>query len=532
MLTPLKHVFPGLLLTALSFPLFAQAEIYSIEGPASGIEFGRNAIGVGDQNGDGFADILIGANRDQTAGSWAGSARIYSGADGSLIHEFFGENKDDHFGSSMGSLGDLNGDGFNDFGVSANGDDDNGDNCGSVRVIAGSTFQTLFTLFGPTARDRFGSTIASLGDLTGDGFPEFVVGSRNSSATASYAGAAQVHSADGSLLFRLEGMNAGDLFGKRVSSADDMTGDGIPDFLVAANRFDGAAGANTGAVFLYSGADASLVLQVEGENAEDRFGGNIVGGHDLDGDGSPDFLVHAAADGPSGLKAGSVTAFSSGGTKLFSLYGESPGDLFGSGLCFAGDLDGDGVEDFAVGSPQSDLTGVDNGNLRFFSGASQEALYSHDGFALGGELGTNLALVGDIDGDGVSEFISGAPLADSAQGADAGRVIVFSMGDHGPALWTQSLVAGNSASMILQNASPQSQIVFGWSFVGGGPLSTPWGSVSLSLPVKQKKVMTDAFGVAVIGASVPSVLRGTAIWFQALDLASGTLSNGLAQVVQ
>jgi len=401
-----------------------------------------------------------------------------------------------------------------------------------VRIFAGGTFQILYTLYGSAASDRLGSTMAGLGDINGDGLPDFVVGSRNSSSNASFAGAAQVHSGDGTLIFRLEGANAGDFFGKRVAYAGDMTGDGISDFLVGANRFDGAAGSSTGAVFLFSGADASLVFTVEGENADDRMGGNIVGGHDLNGDGIPDFLVSSNGGGAGGLKAGTVSAYSSTGSKLFALYGEAPANSFGTGLCFAGDLDGDGVSDFATGSSQSGLTGPDNGRLGFYSGATQQQLFSHGGVAPGGELGINISLLGDVDGDGSSEFLVGAPLADSTLGADGGRVLVFSMGDSGPAIWTQSLAAGKQAQLSMRNATSSGAVVFAWSVAGGGPISTPWGAGLLTPPVNQIPATADANGMAQIANTVPNGLRGLPIWFQAVDMSVGALSNGLAQFVQ
>jgi hypothetical protein len=514
-----------------SSPMLAQTELLHVESPGGKIEFGRNCVGVDDQNGDNIPDFLVGANKDKSIGIQTGAVRLYSGVDASLLHTFYGEDEWDQLGSSMGNFGDLNGDGITDFGIAASGDDDNGDGCGSVRVVAGGTFQTLFTLYGSSANDRFGSTMASLGDISGDGVPDFIIGSRDSSSSASYAGAAQVHASDGALLFRVEGPNAGDFFGKRVAAAGDITGDGVPDFFVGANRFDGAAGLNTGAVFLFSGSDASLVFRIEGEVAGDKMGGNISGGHDLNGDGEPDFLVYAPADGPFGIQSGRVNAYSSTGTKLFSLYGESSNERFGDGLSFVEDINGDGVSDIAIGSPRSDIAGTDNGAIRFFSGATQELLFSHTGTSLGAEQGINVLPIGDINADGLPEFISGAPLADSALGYDAGRVIIFSVGNHGPSIWTESLIAGTTASLKLRNATPGS-VIFGWSLAGGGPISSPWGTASLSMPVRDASAQADASGYASISNAIPSSLSGLSVWFQAVDLGTGTLSNGLAQIVQ
>ena len=100
-------------------------------------------------------------------------------------------------------------------------------------------------------------------------------------------------------------------------------------------------------------------------------------------------------------------------------------------------------------------------------------------------------------------------------------------------LFVSDLTSGQPAVFSLAGASPNASVVLAWSSTGGGPTSTPWGSAELTQPIRPFPTLTaDASGTVSMPATVPANTTGIQIWFQALDIAAGVLSNGESQVIQ
>ena len=133
-----------LVLVVMSVLGQAQATIaYTFDGDSMSDWFGYSVSNAGDVNGDGFSDLIVGARFDDNNGSDSGSARVLSGVDGAILHTFDGDSGFDFFGFSVSNAGDVNGDGFADLIVGARFDDNNGSNSGSARVFLAPTLAVL-----------------------------------------------------------------------------------------------------------------------------------------------------------------------------------------------------------------------------------------------------------------------------------------------------------------------------------------------------------------------------------------------------
>ena len=99
------------LLLILAAPALAQDPLYVFDGDAAGDQLGFAVAGAGDVDGDGLADLVAGAPLEDAGGTWSGGARVWSGADGSLLHQLAGKAAGDRLGSAVAAAGDLDGDG-------------------------------------------------------------------------------------------------------------------------------------------------------------------------------------------------------------------------------------------------------------------------------------------------------------------------------------------------------------------------------------------------------------------------------------
>ena len=276
---------------ATTFAQVTHTELFTFSGDSAGDEFGLSVSGAGDVNGDGTPDLIVGAPGDDNNGIASGSARVLSGLDGSTLFTFDGDSANDFFGDSVSGAGDVNGDGRADLIVGAFGDNNNGSDSGIARVLSGIDGSTLFTFNGDSANDQFGLSVSGAGDVNGDGTPDLIVGALGDDNNGDESGIARVLSGmDGGTLFTFEGDSAFDLFGDSVSGAGDVNGDGFADLIVGA-PFDDNNGSDSGSARVLSGIDGSTLFTFDGDSAGDFFGVSVNGLGDLNGDGLDDFVV-------------------------------------------------------------------------------------------------------------------------------------------------------------------------------------------------------------------------------------------------
>ncbi len=259
-------------------PVRAQELLYTLE--VSALGFGSAVSGVPDANGDGRGDLLVGAFGEF---SDEGRARLYSGDTGGLLRTFRSPNPegfyDTHFGWAVAGVPDADGDGRGDLLVGApkedtDGDPNGRDDQGRAYLFSGAMGTLLLTLQSPNSSPvgNFGSAVAGLSDVDGDGRGDLLVGARyeNPGTSPAYAGRAYVFSgASGALLFELRSPNEeeGGYFGLSVSGVADANGDGRRDLLVGATGEDGGA-VNAGRSYVFSGATGQILHTLESPNPE------------------------------------------------------------------------------------------------------------------------------------------------------------------------------------------------------------------------------------------------------------------------
>ncbi|MGA9115824.1 MAG: FG-GAP-like repeat-containing protein, partial [Bacteroidota bacterium] len=403
-------------------------------GEAAGDGFGFSVAGAGDFNGDGYADVIVGAPyADVGAATDAGKAYVYFGGPLFASREHVtleGSYQFDRFGRAVAGAGDVNGDGYDDVIVGAPYYDASpGGNEGAARLFLGSsspgtTYHRAVT--GEATSAHLGWSVAGAGDVNGDGYDDVILGAPDFGL---YRGRAYIHRGGSSLPSpwtahaTFEGAADYRYFGQSVAGARNVNGDDYEDVVVGAYNY----------AYVYSGAPsmvgASPFATFTSPAGATEFGWSVAGGGNLEMDTFDDIIVGAPWSAPSGL-----TYIYRGGnpmstTPWVTLAGEGSGSLFGYSVDFAGDVSGDCNDDVIVGaylaaSPNPPMT--EAGRAYVFFGRHEMRTMPDivmTGEAAGDHYGYSVAGVGDVNGDGLNDILVGARDNDKGGGAklaDAG----------------------------------------------------------------------------------------------------------------
>jgi len=367
-----------------------------------------SSVAFANVTGDGTPDVIIGA---ENANGGAGYVKIFNGADFSLVRQIDG-NAGDFFGARV-AVGDINGDGVPDIVVGAYGVDVGGaTDAGAVRVYDGATGSLLYQLNGTGSTDFFGSAVA-VGDITGDGKADILVGAwgadlgGGSNANIGYV--RLFDGANGALLAQFNGDNIQDEMGRAVAFGD-VNGDGTLDIILGAgSSTHGNIPHFGGYVRVIDGKDFTHILYEfdaglpRTTKPEPNFG-YAVAAADVDGDGHADVIVAAyrgklSANGTSGPAAGYVRVFSGvTGAMLYQLNGTADRDEFGRSVAL-GDVTGDGVPDIIVGAPGVLTATTTFGYVRVFDGTNGALLFQVNATSVAELFGYSVAAA-NVDSSG------------------------------------------------------------------------------------------------------------------------------------
>ncbi len=345
---------------------------------------GSALAGVGDWTAGGAVELAIGAPGVDTVwvASWAsGTTNLGVGA----LLEAIGPSGSEA-GVTLAGGTDLDGDGLAELWVGAPVASHDGKPVGAVYLVHGGTTGSLdldqdsaYTLVGESSYDRAGDALAQLGDLDGDGLSDLAVGAPQDDAGATDGGAVfLVYSSSpapdlADAAARILGTSTTAHLGASLAAVGDLDGDGLADLAIGVPGADDGA-ANSGAVYVYldppsgdlDSGDADA--RIAGEDASDQAGAAIAGPGDFDGDGTPDLAIGAERQGSVAAYGGAVYVVlgpPSGATSLASAHariqGTSSYDYAGAAVAAAGDPDWDGRADLLIGAPGFDGGSTDSG---------------------------------------------------------------------------------------------------------------------------------------------------------------------------
>lgn len=460
------------------------------DGAAPSDRLGEAVVLAGDIDGDGTDDILIGAEYANTLGYLRnGSVYAYSGANGSLLHDFHGNADFQRFGSAIASAGDINHDGYEDILIGS--PESNPallTAAGQIEVYSGFDGSLLLHVDGTVDFGYFGRAVAACDDLNLDGVRDLIVGEPGHGANSG-----RVHvlsGADGSSIYTLTGAAASSM-GFSVACAGDLDLDGMEDFLVGSPDADSLGFTDNGMAECYSGATGLVLQQLHGDANDIHFGHVVHGGQAVDGDTTPDLIVGAPLASPNGIGGAGSAWIYSGATFqiLYRIDGFDIADNLGYAAALTGDVNGDGFGDFILGARLRDIgSWTDAGAIWVFNGSDGSLIWRTTGNGNQDNLGRSVGGGRDLDGDGFPEVIFGAPLADPNGVALAGSaqvqrlVPVLSVSAH-----AVSDAAGSST--VFSMDFPSAEAGRGYILLASATGMGPTQAYGVTLPLSQDSLL-------------------------------------------
>jgi hypothetical protein len=385
-------------------------------GESANDQFGWIARNIGDVDKDGVADFVTSAPTRQSGGGPAGRVYVYSTKTRALLWQVDGE-AGDRLGIGIEAAGDVNRDGVPDVVAAAPGR-------GRAYVYNGRDGRVLHTFIGRAANvEIFGRHVAG-GDVNGDGYSDVIIGAPGAAPAADEPGRVVIYSGkDGAVLIELRGERGGDGFGSTVS------GDPFGSSRLVVIGAPGAGPRRTGRAYVHRGVSTPPAFVIDPDATAGAVGAmfaSVPG--DVDRDGTADVYVSDWADASKGPSTGKVYVHSGkDGRRLFAWTGGTAGDGLGTSASNAGDVDGDGHADFAVGAWQESTGAIGGGRVYLYSGRDGSLLKTFTCRTPGDTFGFDSVGMGDVDGDGTVDLLVTSAWS-AVRGFHSGRVFVISSG--------------------------------------------------------------------------------------------------------
>ncbi len=471
-----------------------------------------SAAPAGDVNGDGFSDIIVGAYLYDNEQTDEGRAFVYYGSPSGLstTPNWITESNQvsAYFGLSVASAGDVNGDGYSDVIVGAYGYDNGQLDEGRVYVYHGSASGVSaapnWTAEGNQGSAYFGISVASAGDVNGDGYSDVIVGAHLFDNGQTEEGRVYVYHGSASGLstaanWIAESNQASARLGISVASAGDVNNDGYSDVIVGSDLFDNGQN-DEGVAFVWHGSANGVNNDIDGtplnaawraesNQVNARFGTSVASAGDVNGDGYSDVIIGAyffdnteINEGVAFVWHGSANGVNNNinGTPLNAAWRAESNQVdasLGISVASAGDVNSDGYSDVIVGASTFDNGEADEGLAFVWHGSANGVNNDIDGTPLnaawfaesnqaGAGFGISVAPVGDVNGDGYSDVIVGALFFDNGE-LDEGRVFVW----HGSANGVNNDVDGTPLNAAWTAESNQAGAQYGVSVASAGDVN-------------------------------------------------------------
>ena len=438
--------------------------------------FGTSVAGAGDVNGDGYDDVIVGAPGYDNGLGGEGAVFVYHGSAAGLSAtanwSTVADKANAALGASVATAGDVNGNGVDDIIIGAPGYENGGLNAGAVFLYFGSDsglsakpssvtgpslqpdWQVVFSQPGA----NFGTSVATAGDVDGDGNDDVIVGApeytsdpinQDSEGAAFVYHGSDIKKNTTAPAWDVESDHPNFVFGTSVATAGDVDADGYADVIIGVPGYDGGQYGGQeqnkeGAAFVYHGSIVGLTTlnwTVESNQTGASLGWSVATAGDVNGDGYDDVIVGAPwydKDGNDECGAAFVYHGSPSGLKNeANWHGESnqKGSYFGISVSTACDVNNDGYADIIVGADYYDNDQTNTGAVFVYHGSTSglrpTTSWTEESTQENSYFGASVAAAGDVNKDGFSDVVIGAPSFDTTANNESGAAFLYHGGPEG-----------------------------------------------------------------------------------------------------